>query len=102
MTSAEICDWYFAHLQPLNIFTGVIALAIAFIRYKGEESYALDSIAKGLTFSSLPSGVAFIWCAAFPDYVPRLTDVSIAFFSGGAVLVLMPFIDVKKLLQTAP
>lgn len=98
MTCCEgLVDWFFGNLQPINIFVGAVALIISFVVRKGDEAHAIDCIAKGVTFCSLPSGLAFLWCAAFPTYVPKVADATLAFFVGGAALILIPFIDFRKL-----
>lgn len=100
MTLAEAASLYFEFLQPINILAGALACGVSFFKRKGSEAFAIDSIAKGATFCSFPSGVAFLICAAFPSYVPSVADATLAFFVGGLALMMIPFLDMRKLFQS--
>lgn len=102
MTVDEALLWYFANLQPINIAAGTFACLFSFFKRSGVEAHAIDSIAKGATFCSLPSGIAFLLCAAHPAYVPKISDASLAFFVGGLALLLIPFLDMRKLFAPSP
>ncbi|EKT4476577.1 hypothetical protein QEL91_002250 [Pseudomonas putida] len=101
MSLVEIIDYYFEHLLPITIFCGSIVCAISFFWRKGDEAIAIDSIAKGATSSAFPSGLAFVLCAAFPGYVPKVADATLAFFVGGLALMIIPFIDFRKVFHAS-
>lgn len=96
MTLVEAVDSYFEYLLPITILSGFIVCFVTFFMRKGDEAIAIDSISKGATSCAFPSGFAFILCAAFPGYVPKVADATLAFFVGGLALMIIPFIDVKK------
>lgn len=101
MTIVEAVDSFFEYLLPITIFSGFIVCAITFFMRSGDEAIAIDSISKGATSCAFPSGFAFILCAAFPGYVPKVADATLAFFVGGLALMIIPFIDVKKVYQAS-
>ena len=101
MNLSDVVNLYFEFLQPINILAGAGACLFSFFKRDASEAFAIDSIAKGATFCSFPSGLAFLVCAAFPAYVPKVSDATLAFFVGGLALLLIPFIDIRKLFMAA-
>jgi len=99
MNLVEGVSLYFEYLQPINILAGFLACLFSFFKRDAAEAFAIDSIAKGATFCAFPSGIAFIICAAFPSFVPKVADATLAFFVGGLALLLIPFIDIRKLFK---
>ncbi|MCX2891657.1 hypothetical protein OO258_25860 [Pseudomonas sp. DCB_BI] len=99
MTIAEVADGYFANLQPITVLAFFVVSAFAFFWRKGDEAVAIDSISKGATACAFPSGVAFVICAAYPGFVPKMADSSLAFSVGGTALMMIPFLDFKKIFQ---
>lgn len=99
MTLFEAADLAFGNLQPINTLTGFIAGVVSFCHHKCDVSHAFECLARGFTYSTLPSGLAFVFCAAYPAYVTKIPDVSAAFLIGGSALVFMPFLASKKITQ---
>lgn len=91
MTLFDAADVYFANLQPASTLVGVIAGIVCFIRSKFDSSRVFDCLVRGFAFSTLPNGLAFVFCAAYPAYIPKISDSSAAFLLGGLALIFMPF-----------
>lgn len=99
MTVAEAADFFFNNLPPINTLVGFLAAVVSFLYYKADTAYAFECVGRGFAFSALPSGVAFVICSAYPSYVTKVSDLTAAFFIGGLVLILMPFVASKKISQ---
>ncbi|NCE83503.1 MULTISPECIES: hypothetical protein [unclassified Pseudomonas] len=97
MTVFEAADIVFKNLQPINSAVGFLAGMILFGCYKCDTSRAFECVAKAFTFTTLPSGFAFVFTSGYPAYVSKIPDVTAAFFVGGCALVIMPFVVSKKI-----
>jgi len=91
--------WYFEHLQPITTLTGVFACVISCIKQHAQGDFAIESMGRAATWCALPSGVAFVVCSAYPIYVPKLADATIAFLMGGIGLILVAVCDYRKLFK---
>lgn len=97
MTVFDAADIIFKNLQAINSGVGFLAGVILFLIYRCDTSRAFECVAKAFTFTTLPSGIAFVFTSGFPTYVSKIPDVTAAFFVGGCALVLMPFVVSKKI-----
>lgn len=91
MTIFEAADMYFANLQPASTLVGVLSGIACFIRYKFDSSRVFECLVRGFAFSTLPNGLAFVFCSAYPEYISKISDSSAAFLLGGLALIFMPF-----------
>ncbi|WP_289328850.1 hypothetical protein [Pseudomonas sp. 'CRE Jenny 4'] len=91
MTIFEAADIYFANLQPASTLVGVLSGLACFIHYKLDSSRVFECLVRGFAFSTLPNGLAFAFCSAYPLYISKISDSSAAFLLGGLALIFMPF-----------
>ncbi len=95
MTLFEAADIYFANLQPACTLVGVLVGVFCFIWYKLDSSRVFECLVRGFAFSTLPNGLAFVFCSAYPAYTSKISDSSAAFLLGGLALMFMPFAVTK-------
>lgn len=95
MTLFEIADIYFANLQPASALVGVLSGLICFIWYRCDSHRVFECLVRGFAFSTLPNGLAFVFCSAYPTYTSKISDSSAAFLLGGLALIFMPFAVTK-------
>lgn len=105
MTITEAADAYFLILQPAGGFVGFVSGLLYFIWYRLDSAYVFECLVRGFTFSTLPNGLAFVFCSGYPEYASKIPDSSSAFLLGGSALVFMPFAisnAVQKIMRRSP
>ena len=98
-TLTLLADAYFSNLQPICTLVGFLTGVGSFVYYRCDVARAFDALVKGFTASTLPMGIAFVYCSAYSSYVAKIPDASAAFLIGGTALVLMPFLNMQKIIR---
>ncbi|MBG0848389.1 hypothetical protein H3222_24630 [Pseudomonas chengduensis] len=95
MTLDELVIGYFDNLQKITVVISIFACLVSFGCSKLRGGSGNSSLGQAATWGAIPNGVAFLICAAYPQHITKITDVTIAFTLGGLALILIPFFDLK-------
>lgn len=101
MQVADIIGWFFDNLPQLTTLVGVVAFLVSCFIHRSSDGFAAQSLSRAATWCALPNGIAFLICSAYPAYVSKISDVSIAFLMGGLALVAVALFDARSLVKGA-
>jgi hypothetical protein len=99
MNMPKLIALFFDNLPQLTTTVGIVAFLISCFVNRNSDGFVARSLGRSATWCAMPNGIAFLICSAYPTYVSKIADVSIAFLMGGLALVAIALYDLKTLAQ---
>lgn len=95
----ELVEIFISHLDRFVIGAAVTTFVVHYglSAWKGSSDALNSAFLKCFSGASIPNGLAFLLCAFFPEYIPKIQGATLAFALAGLALIAASARDVLKI-----